>query len=140
MSYYRRGAENCRHLGTTDQPVLRDGVNYLRYLGSITFENEAVAQITRNWGESEGGPEVERTWRSLWGAVTSAIPDSQRYSPVSVRAYTTASPQVQLREIEILVTPNRAVSIEWSDIDASGVVISPTARSLSFVSVVETVF
>jgi hypothetical protein len=79
-------------------------------------------------------------WRSFWGAVTNAIPDSQRYTPVSVRAYSTASPQSQLSEIEILVTPNRAVSIEWSEIDASGIVISPTARSLSFVSVVETVF
>ena len=124
----------------TTKPVLRDGINYLRFLGSITFRNSVVAEVSRSWGESESGREVQGLWKSIWGAVTNSIPDSTRYTPVSVRAYTTATPQGQWKALDILVTSNRRVSINWSDVDTSGIVISPTVHTLSFVSIEETVF
>ena len=51
----------------TTKNVVRDGVNHFRVLGNIIFENSSVKQITRDWGEGESGPEVDRLWRSFWG-------------------------------------------------------------------------
>jgi hypothetical protein len=124
----------------TTRPAQRDGASYLRFLGDISFENGTVTQITRNRDQRESGPEIQRLWRSLWGAIATTIPDSERYTPVSIRAYSTTSPQSQWKKIDLLLRSNRVVSIGWADVDTAGIVISPKVSSISSVGVEETVF
>ena len=97
------------------KPSGRQGISGPTFLGTITFDtNDSVSEITRSWGD-ESGPEVERLWKSFWGAITNNIPVDQLYLPVYIRPSTHRSPQSLLETIDIRLNPNRAVSIDRFD-------------------------
>jgi hypothetical protein len=106
--------------------------------GSLVIEEGIVTQITRDWGEGERGPEVERVWKSLWGALTSTIPDSTKYTALSISASAQSSPQAQTQTINVLVGAGHLVSIQRVELsNQSGILASPSGP---VVSVDETVF
>jgi hypothetical protein len=111
--------------------VFRDGVNHFSILGSIEFYNDTVIEISRDWGDGENGPEVERLWRSLWGAISSSIASGGGYVPASLRTHMDASPDGQFQVIDVLVGANHLVSIQRSDITSSRITPSGAVWSVS---------
>jgi len=126
-----------------DKPIIRNGVadyTYTHVPGSVTFENGAVTEISRNWGEGQSGPAVESLWGSFWGAVTSTIPDNnERYVTVLLKAYSTKTPAYQAQTIDVRLNSHRLISISRGAFEARPVG-EPSARMLANVSVEETVF
>lgn len=119
------------------KPVIRNGApdnSNIHILGTLRFENGLVSEISRYWGTG-AGPEVERVWQALWGAVASTVPEN-RPTTVLLQTHTTRSPQHNYAEIRI-VLDHRVVSIQRGQSEFQ----EPDAvRSFSDVSIEEFVF
>ncbi len=126
----------------TTKIVSRGDVSNFSVLRTIKFNDGFVTEVSRNWGNGETSPEVDRLWRSFWGAVTnSVVPGIESYQPLSIRVYTRQSPENQVQGIDILVSPNHVVSIERVEIlNPSTMLVSPPSSTIWSVSVDETVF
>jgi hypothetical protein len=121
--------------------VFSNEVNHFSVLGTIAFKNGAVNELSRNWGNSEHSPEVERLWKSFWGAVTSSLPAGQSYVPMSVRAYSVSSPDFHSDMIDLLVSSSHVVSIQRDEVINSPILSLNQSSGPSWsVSVDETVF
>jgi len=117
------------------------GANHFRIPGTIAFNNGVVTELSRNWGDGEQSPEVERLWKSFWGAVTSTVSVGQNYVPLSMRAYAGSFPARQSQTIDILVAANHVVSTQRVELlNPSRIIISPLSGPVWSVSVDETVF
>jgi hypothetical protein len=93
-----------------------NGGNHFSVLGSIKFEKGLVSSVSRNWGDGQSGMEVDKLWKSLWGATTSNFSSSPYYRPLSMRVHADSTPQGQSQTIDMLVAPDHVVSIQRNEL------------------------
>jgi hypothetical protein len=99
-------------------------------LASVSFRNNVVEEVSRGWGGGQQGAAIEELFHSLWGALTTNLPESKEFTSASVRVYRLVEPSQEFETVELGLTPHRSVTIQHGSVDPTQIpgVTGPTGR------------